>query len=181
MQQKNLGAQAKVSSNMVGWFVARWASSSSCVWKAMLSSCHPPPSSPPSSTPTPPPPPSSSANFSLRVLLLLIALLLVALFRILLLLRVLGVLSLSRGGRVRHLLLLLHARNQSRHLAHHAAGHTRHALKVASSSSSGSLGSLRLQCVGLAHDPAHEPSGAFRGGFPVLCPPSWRLSIGGSL
>ena len=75
--------------------------------------------------------------------------------RILLLLRVLGVLSLSRGGRVRHLLLpgkknilamlnistnfdfllsalfvpaivhlLLHARNQSRHLAHHAAGHT---------------------------------------------------------
>ena len=66
-----LGAQAKVSSNMVGWLVARWASSSSCVWKAMLSSCHPPPSSPPSSTPTPPPPPSSSANFSLRVLLLL--------------------------------------------------------------------------------------------------------------
>ena len=54
-----------------GWLVARWASSSSCVWKAMLSSCHPPPSSPPSSTPTPPPPPSSSANFSLRVLLLL--------------------------------------------------------------------------------------------------------------
>merc|ERR1719320_2013979 len=119
-----LGAQAKVSSNMVGWLVARWASSSSCVWKAMLSSCHPPPSSPPFSTPTP----SSSANFSLRVLLLrislLIALLLVALFRILLLLRVLGVLSLSRSGRVRHLLLLLHARNQSRHLAHHAAGHT---------------------------------------------------------
>merc|ERR1719222_26201 len=57
-----------------------------------MSSCHPPPSSPPFSTPTP----SSSANFSLRVLLLrisrLIALLLVALFRILLLLRVLGVL-----------------------------------------------------------------------------------------
>merc|ERR1719350_1757144 len=116
---------------MVGWLVARWASSSSCVWKAMLSSCHPPPS----------PPPSSSANFSLRVLLLLIALLLVALFRILLLLRVLGVLSLSRSGQVRHLLLLLHARNQSRHLAHHAAGHT---LKVSSSSSSSGLGSLRL-------------------------------------
>merc|ERR550517_503988 len=116
----------------------------------MLSSCHPPSSSPPSSTPTPPPPTSSSANFSLRVLLLLIALLLVALFRILLLLRVLCVLSLSRSGRVRHLLLLLHARNQSRHLAHHAAGHT---LKVASSSSSGSLSSLRLQRVRLAHDP----------------------------
>merc|ERR1719350_1221389 len=160
---------------MVGRLVARWASSSSCVWKAMLSSCHPPPSSPP----------ASSANFSLRVLLLrislLIALLLVALFRILLLLRVLGVLSLSRGGRVRHLLLLLHARNQSRHLAHHAAGHTRHALKVASSSSSSSLGSLRLQRVRLAHDPAHEPSCALRGGFPVLCALSWRLSIGGSL
>merc|ERR1719222_1769001 len=127
-----------------------------------MSSCHPPPSSPPFSTPTP----SSSANFSLRVLLLrislLIALLLVALFRILLLLRVLGVLSLSRGGRVRHLLLLLHARNQSRHLAHHAAGHTRHALKVASSSSSGSLSSLRLQRVGLAHDPAHDPSRTLR-------------------
>merc|ERR1719153_538952 len=182
MQQKNLGAQAKVSSNMVGWLVARWASSSSCVWKAMLSSCHPPPSSPPSSTPTPPPPPSCSANFSLRVLLLLIALLLVALFRILLLLRVLGVLSLSRGGRVRHLLLLLHARNQSRHLAHHAAGHTlRHALKVASSSSSSSLSGLRLQRVRLAHDPAHEPSRALRGGFPVFSALSWRLSIGGSL
>jgi hypothetical protein len=58
------------------------------------------------------------------MLSLLIALLLIALFRILLLLRVLGVLSLCGSCWVGNLLLLFHAGNQAGHLAHYTSGHT---------------------------------------------------------